>query len=772
MFHLDSQLSPKPAIFWGACGLLALAAAWIGLHGGLLPTAPHPYAHLLLLVDLWAVALPWTALYLLAAGGLGWPLRRWLLPAHPDGTLLQPALGLGLLMATSALFGWAGWLTPPLAWGLVGAGAGLQLLQALRFLASGTPWPVPAWPGLALAPPAGLLALAAACPPGALWAVEAFGYDVLTYHLQLPKAWLAEGRITLLPHNVYGTLPGWVEATTLHLATLTGSARGAVYPAQLLHAAVAVYAAILVGRTARRTTGSPWAMLAGAALLAVPWVLIVGSLAYNEMYTLALGAAALLILAGDRPTARGWAAAGALLGAATMAKLTAGPLMAAGLVLALLPRAKRPRERERARWARVAALGFAGFLVVCPWLIRNASWTGNPVFPFLAEHLGTGHWTPEQAARWERAHHPGDPWRGLEAAWDRWLTSPGYGALFAEPAERRATDVARFADAPGLPLFWIAVLLAGALALRRRRARHLTLAMSAALAVSLFAWLGLTHHQGRFLVYTLLPGALVFGLGMGEASAAAPRWRGLVATTGLAVIAGTLLTALSLLGTQAPWRRPEPGAPRRPLPLWMLVDTMHDPTRPPERQRGWVGAHPLNKLPREAKVLLVADVGSVFYLAPAVTWHTAFDRGPLGEAIRTHGPDPEAVTRQLTRAGHTHVWVGWAELARLKASYGYDPAVTAPALRRLAEAWQQLQTFPGATLYRLPAASPPSAAAEEEEEEEEKEEKAPKTPPASGPAPPPRAGGTIPPPPPRPITIPPDGRGPVVLLHASPAPEK
>ena len=55
-----------------------------------------------------------------------------------------------------------------------------------------------------VASPAIAVLLAAACSaPGWLWGTEFGGFDALSYHLQLPKEWLAAGHVAPLEHNVY-----------------------------------------------------------------------------------------------------------------------------------------------------------------------------------------------------------------------------------------------------------------------------------------------------------------------------------------------------------------------------------------------------------------------------------------------------------------------------------------------------------------------------------------------------------------------------------------
>src|SRR5690606_21462511 len=94
---------------------------------------------------------------------------------------------------------------------------------------------------------------------------------------------------------------------------------------------------------ARQWLPSAAAAFAGVLLISVPWVLILGASAYNEMATLALSATALALLfhpAGAH--LRTVATAGALLGLATLAKLTAGPNFVIPAILIVLLRLNFP----------------------------------------------------------------------------------------------------------------------------------------------------------------------------------------------------------------------------------------------------------------------------------------------------------------------------------------------------------------------------------------------------------------------------------------------
>src|SRR5690606_23979489 len=114
-------------------------------------------------------------------------------------------------------------------------------------------------------------------------------------------------------------LPGYVEAAFYQLAVMMGAPAQPPAPgqafgllagdgsgliaAQLLHAGLGLGAAILVGRAARLAArragarddvGALAGALAGALFISIPWVIVTGSLAYNEMALLALFAGALI----------------------------------------------------------------------------------------------------------------------------------------------------------------------------------------------------------------------------------------------------------------------------------------------------------------------------------------------------------------------------------------------------------------------------------------------------------------------------------------------
>lgn len=719
---------------------------------------------------------------------------------------IQLALGLGFMLLLSHLMGIAGLLTgnshATLLAGWTPAVIGLVMLadQVTRGSLRPEAWPIaPTWIALC-APGIAVMFIAACSPPGWLWESEFGAYDVMSYHLQLPKEWatpspLGVGSIWPVDHNVYSFLPSYLEAACLHLGAMTpravtmGTGQGLsaserliggegiwILSCQFLHALIGLACAGLVGRTvvvmvgeragevgqrshsqaddarSRRTSSATIAgFVAAAACVCLPWFVVVGSLAYNELAMLAAFAGAMLacVEPGIGRVARG-AAVGFLVGIACSVKLTALMLVApvAGLfLLACLPR--------RDWLAAILAGSIAGIVAMLPWLIRNAAACGNPVFPFAAGIFGGGHWSAEQLATYLHNHAPDVPLSGRLS-----LLFSTHGG--ANRTEARGLLHDQWAWTPAVTM---ATLLAGLPPARTRRWSFLLMLSLAGQAAS---WMLFTHLQSRFLLPMLVP----MGLGIGVGAFAvleharekgvrvAPEGeRGHRRASGLVSNAGALLTrvllALVPLSSGA-WtimvfltqRSANPNAQLLAGPGVMtgcVLESSLLNLPPGERQRvlaEQVGPEALINLSlhpglvmqaepgagasRSERVYLLGD-GAPLYLLDAtggegdaaqtdgrgapVIYHTAWDRSPLGDAIRAgrldNHDDPRAWTDLLMRQGIGYVLINLPELDRLIVKSGYyDRDVTIERIQRwlqpgsgvvLIRAWPEQ----GRMLYRL-----------------------------------------------------------------------
>jgi 4-amino-4-deoxy-L-arabinose transferase-like glycosyltransferase len=535
------------------------------------------------------------------------------------------------------------------------------------------------------APSLALLLLAATSAPGWLWRSEFGGYDALSYHLQLPKEWLASGRIEGLTHNVYSFLPGYVEAAYLHLMILRGDAIDSAYACQLLHALLALITALVTGRLAARIIGGERAALAGGAaaalVLGTPWVVVAGSLAYNEMAaTLMLACGLLLLRATPRGAMRTALGLALLAAAACGAKLTALGFVALPLVVLLL--ASTP-------WRRWPAIAIAGALssavVLSPWLIGNAFVAGNPVFPFFGSVLGYGHWSAEQAAIFREGHlFSGGLGDRLVALWNQWLRH-GMGA------NPRAGE-------PWLPqwsiLPWLAI--AGTIIAAVRGASRSALArLWCVIGVQLVFWLLATHLQSRFLLPVVVPCAVLAACGFAA----------IVRVTSRA--AGAFAAILLLAWSVAPvmiFRGEAGGAPAARVGFAAIMAGKGLSDEQAEiAARGGARAIAINRLlPGSALVLLVGDATPFYHTRP-IAYQTTWDRGPFSAAMREIPDDPASWIESLRRRGFTHLLVDPVMLRIWDRFRWNDSLLTADRVLRAAETHAEaIARFPdGSAIYCL-----------------------------------------------------------------------
>ncbi|MFI4872808.1 MAG: hypothetical protein ACIARQ_13415 [Phycisphaerales bacterium JB061] len=609
-------------------------------------------------------------LYLLGAIGLGVPMQLFLAPGIKRVWAVRTGLGLAGLLTLTHLLGMTGLLfARPIAIALPILGAALlahrltKHKQELKGLTPSLPW-------LGAVPAIGVLLAAACSPPGWLWASEIGGYDVLSYHLQLPRDWINAGTIWPVEHNVYSYLPGYLEAAFTHTAVALGASKDTnavldgdiVFACQLLHALVTLVAGVLSAsacsalceRAGFETKLSAiGGAIAGAIVIATPWSVVTGSMAYNEMGVVAFFAAALVIAFEHRlkPSRRGLVA-GLLVGAACGCKPTALLFVAPAVGLTLVWVAPR-RFWLTLTWT--ACVG--GLVMLLPWLIRNSMAGGNPVFPQLSGVFGSAHWTQAQIERYASAHSfggsifdalrllilpdPTDPAASANSPVHRGLMHPQWSLLLPMSA---------------VALGWLGF---------NKNTRWLALPMLVVFLLQLLAWLTLTHVQSRFLIPMILPMACVIAAGIvqfGErisAKSAAPA--GLVAA-----LIPAVSTVLVFTG-----EAPNAGGPNAATTLG-VSQFMLPPEQYDSAQDLYVVQFINAELPPDAKVLLIGSA-TPLYITRDLVYTTTWDTSPLTALMREHPDEPARWTSGLTNMGVTHVFVDLGELSRLTGSGWGDP---------------------------------------------------------------------------------------------------
>jgi len=667
--------------------VLCIAAATMGLVTWLAPT-------------MWIV-LTYDGLYvaalLAAAAGWGtWPVA-WALRPQPElsrgalGGCLAIALGLGVLALATLALGVAGLLHGPVAWALLGGGFALGLLRIVLRPAPADPTSVEdarrhlaeritaaVLLTVALAGPLAVMLFGASLPPGLLWQDEARGYDVLEYHLEAPREYFDAGRIIFLPHNVYASFPQQMEMLYLLLMYLLGGAHSAATAAQYLHAMCGVLAVL----TLAVALPSGWprvlaAMVAGA----VPWLPYLGCLAYVEngmLYFAAAAAAVVVVRLRNRDHAGGARAAllaGLYAGLAGGCKYTALLFVAAALGVAWFLVSLGARKRHHpARSSRLIALicySVGILLSFAPWLIRNTVFTGNPVYPFAYSWFGGRAWSAAQAEQWTRGHQLPDADRSF-AGRLRVAGRELIGTIARDPVEQRT----RFHPS----LFGLVLLTLGLLGALYSRSRIAAFGLIWTVLV-LLGWATLTHMPGRFVLPIVVPLALLAGDSLVER---APGGRGVhhrkywIPGPLALALAGALFNSATLFGRL--WQEDRAWIARTNVPYASLVG----------RQDVMIETDPLNLAISDPKAhVWLVGRANVFYILPRCHYTVVFNRDPWLE-FAAAGADPAACVAWLRRQNVTHVVFSWAEIDRLRSTYGFPDVVTRDWAEQLAAAGLRL----------------------------------------------------------------------------------
>jgi len=646
-------------------------------------------------------------LWMVAALGLGSLVR---------GASLSMRLGAGaaMMLALDQFAGSLGAFGTPLgAWLMLAPGLVLAARCAARGAlreraALGMARLSRCWP---LAPGIAVLLFAATSSPGFLWSTEFAGYDALSYHLPLPRAWLDSGAIAPLPWNAYASLPGWVEGAFLHCFALGGDPTLMGIRAQLLHAALAITALAMTGEAAWHAIAASQSaptrvrVMAAAALLGAPWIVVTGSLAYNEMGAV-LGIAGMIAawFGTSDTTLRRGALLGLFAACAVGSKLSAGviALPAVVILFAVAPcsrhqgGASAPTRSPRLAAPLIGAV--LATLLLTPWLARNAAATGNPIFPFATALFGSHDWTAQQIDSWNRAHSAeGGAIERLGNLWNQVI-------VFGLGPPPDANE--RWRPFMGV-LPWLA-LAGAAIGLAARPTRRLSLALLAALLAGAVAWLLATHMKSRFMVPLMPIAAVAVSLGVEvilRASSRSPIVRGRFAPW---IALCMSLAPMAAFLSEGPAPAAMIGA-ERVATGDALASLLADPTTRHvaetfDRSRAFVLNHEIAPQARASgrSILLIGDAETFRYRVPFRA-STVWTRDPLVSAM-LDAQDGAAARRLLTDAGIGWVLVHPTMLEVWTRSGWLDPALTPERLARAIEALEPLRRFDdGALLLRVGA---------------------------------------------------------------------
>jgi hypothetical protein len=670
---------------------IIIAAAWSGGHLALRVIKP-PLPRRCLERDVFAVGL---GLSLLSLVTLGCGLAGW---------LSRPPLG-GVVLVVVAGECWMRVRERRSPSPLEGEGRGEEAKRSLTPFAkefqrrsdSAPPAPLPSgergavgWWWLAASSPFMLTILLGSMLPST-------DFDANEYHLQGPKEYFQNSRITFLPHNVYTSFPFGTEMLTLLAMVLRADwYRGALAGKAVL-ACFGPLTALAIFAAGRRWFGSVAGGIAAFIDISTPWVYRISTIAGAEgglscFLFLALLATLLAIESraaedgGWRMEDRGagarlWMLAGLMAGSAMACKypgvlsvvipfaIVAAVMSMRGATGGLSAIASRDGTGSKlpvapSGFAPVIAFAIGTAVTIGPWLAKNAIETGNPVYPLMYRVFGGRDWDDELNAKWQRGHSPDN-------------FSP------ADLVEKFA-DVTTRSDWLSPLLFGFAPLALVPCATRRRAGW-----LSAYVAYLFLTWWLFTHRIDRFWVPLIPVVSLLAGVGAGwlirfrdaPVEGEGPEVRDMRGWTLLALsprtwLIGTVIGAVSLFNL---------AYITTPLCNFNAFLLDLDLARRLAAQVTAPGIAYLNEhLPPGSRVLCVGEA-QVFDAEFPLIYNTVFDRSIFeawcgesrraGQSASRSPRDPAAIRRTLSDAGVTHVLVNWSEIVRYRTTYGYTDFV-------------------------------------------------------------------------------------------------
>jgi len=248
-----------------------------------------------------------------------------------------------------------------------------------QFLSGGWRWLCEltgsSWAGVLIGAILALYCLFALSPP--CWV------DPLTYHLVIPRDYLAHGGIP----PASDSCPTSFFPPAMSMLYLYLMARGTDLGPKLLHFGFLLAMVAVLDRNGRRWFGVDTTRLAVLLFLG-EWSVCHGVQRANVDFHYSFYALTTLVLLVERwlgEDRRHWALiVGCCMGTAMASKLTSISVIVAAELLLLVLLKRRAVTLET--WMVVNG---TALLVFLPCLVRNALWTGDPLFWFLSKRLGT-----------------------------------------------------------------------------------------------------------------------------------------------------------------------------------------------------------------------------------------------------------------------------------------------------------------------------------------------------------------------------------------------
>ncbi len=213
--------------------------------------------------------------------------------------------------------------------------------------------------------------------------------DAMTHHLAVPRLWIERGLLAELPEISFSYYPQLLDI--LYMLPLYA---GVDFAAKYLHFAFALMTAAIIFLFVRRRIGAAWGALAGLMFLTIPVILKLSVTVYVDLGLIFFSAGALFAMVlwlEDTERFKWLLIAAVCSGFALSTKYSALIsffVMSLALPLFFLKDSGRD-VRAQANAVKFGAIFvIVSLLVFSPWMIRNASLTGNPIYPLLQGVFG------------------------------------------------------------------------------------------------------------------------------------------------------------------------------------------------------------------------------------------------------------------------------------------------------------------------------------------------------------------------------------------------
>ena len=208
--------------------------------------------------------------------------------------------------------------------------------------------------------------------------------DALTHHLAVPKLWVEQGGIREIPEIAFSYYPQLID-----LLYTVPIIFGHDIAAKYIHFAFALLTAFIIFLFVRRRLGPAWGALSGLLFLTVPLILKLSVTVYVDLglvfFTTGTLFASVVWL--EDPAKTKWLVLAAVCsGLALSTKYNA---IVSFLVLSLLVpffflNGSDNKDEEQLNAVKFGVLFVSiSMLVFSPWLIRNFTLTGNPMYPLM-----------------------------------------------------------------------------------------------------------------------------------------------------------------------------------------------------------------------------------------------------------------------------------------------------------------------------------------------------------------------------------------------------